>query len=266
MPTPAGAAKAATPHPLLPDDRLKHLYTTLLRTRLLRGRNRLHGNPKASVAREAIVAATVTHLVNGEAVLPAAGDQLAALARGHALRRIISAEARQESLDGVLPSTTGAAARFALATGYAMARRDAKQATLVFSGPGVTSLDELAPALAYASAHKLGVVFVIESAYDSNLSDAAQTDKCGVIGIPVDGNDVVAIYRVAQESFQRARRGVGPTLIDCKPWALDGKADPVRRLEQSLERRGLATARLKERTIDAFTRELSAPGNVKTRG
>ncbi len=265
MPTPAGAAKAATPHPLLPDERLRHLYTTLLRTRLLRGRNRLRESAKPLVAREAIVTGTVTHLVNQESVMPTAGDQLAALARGHALRRMLSAEAGGPPLVGVLASAPTAAARFAVAAGYAMARREEKGATLVFSGPGITSLDALAPSLAYAAKHKLGVVFMIESTADSDLSDAAQTERLGIYGIPVDGNDVVAVYRVAQESIQRARRGVGPTLIDCKPWPLDSKVDPVRRLEQALERRGLETARLKERTLAAFTRELTLLDTAKPR-
>jgi hypothetical protein len=49
-------------------------------------------------------------------------------------------------------------------------------------------------------------------------------------------------------------------LIDCKPWPLSAKqdspSDPVRRLEQTLERRGVATGTLKERTIATFRREL----------
>jgi hypothetical protein len=84
------------------------------------------------------------------------------------------------------------------------------------------------------------------------------TDAIGICGIPVDGNDVVAIYRVAHEAVQRARRGVGPTLIDCKPWSLEPGTDPVGRLEQSLERRGLETRRLKDRTLAAFRKELQA--------
>jgi TPP-dependent pyruvate/acetoin dehydrogenase alpha subunit len=67
---------------------------------------------------------------------------------------------------------------------------------------------------------------------------------------------------VAQEAIHRARRGVGPTLIDCKPWPLsakqDGPSDPVRRLEQTLEHHGVATGTLKERTIATFRRELAA--------
>jgi pyruvate dehydrogenase E1 component alpha subunit len=34
-------------------------------------------------------------------------------------------------------------------------------------------------------------------------------------GIKVDGKDVLAVYQAAEEAVQRARRGEGPTLIEC---------------------------------------------------
>ena len=43
---------------------------------------------------------------------------------------------------------------------------------------------------------------------NADLKQRAHTDPLGLYGIPVDGNDVVAIYRVAQEAIHRARRGV----------------------------------------------------------
>jgi dehydrogenase E1 component len=254
MPRRPNAATAAPPPPLISNERLQHLYVTLLRTRLVRQRNRLKGTAAPLIAREAIVTGTVTHLEDGDVVMPVVGDRLSALARGHALRRILAGA----PLPGVLASAPTTEARFAIATGHALARQGTNQVALVFSGSGITSLDALRPSLAYAAAHKLGIVFVIETAADSDVSSARHTKPLGLYGIPVDGNDVVAIYRVAQEAILRARRGVGPTLIDCKPWPLDGGTDPVRRLEQALERRGLLSGKLKERTLAAFQRELSA--------
>jgi TPP-dependent pyruvate/acetoin dehydrogenase alpha subunit len=254
MPKRPSAASAVTPHPLISNERLQHLYVTLLRARLLRARNRLRKSSSPLVAREAIVTGTVTHLEEGDSLMPVAGDQLAALARGHKLRAIVA----NRLIAGVLPGASTAGARFAIATGYAMAGQGGKQIVLAFSGPGIQSLDGLHTSMAYAAQQKLGMVFVIETAGDSDLSSSVHTDAIGICGIPVDGNDVVAIYRVAQEAIQRARRGVGPTLIDCKPWPLELAADPVRRLEQALERRGLETRRLKERTLAAFRKELQA--------
>ncbi|HZD77855.1 MAG TPA: thiamine pyrophosphate-dependent enzyme [Acidobacteriaceae bacterium] len=254
MPRRPSAAAAATPHPLLSNQRLQQLYVTLLRTRLLRRRNRLKESSASLVAQEAVVTGTVTHLEDGDALMPVAGDRLAALARGYSLHLVLASA----PLSGVLTAAPTAEARFAIATGYALARQGTQHITLAFSGPGLTSLDTLRSSVAYAARQKLGVVFVIESAADAELSSAKHTESLGLYGIPVDGNDVVAIYRVAQEAIHRARRGVGPTLIDCKPWLLDSPPDPVRRLEQTLERRGIAMNKLKERTLAAFKRELSA--------
>jgi pyruvate dehydrogenase E1 component alpha subunit len=254
MPRRPSAATAATPHPLISNQRLQQLYVTLLRARLLRQRNRLKESAASLVVREALVTGTVTHLEDGDAVMPVSGDRLAALTRGHSLRRVLAAE----PLPGVLSSAPTAEARFAIATGYALARQGTEHVALAFSGPGLASLDALRASLAYAAQHKLGIVFVIESAADADLSSARNTEPLGLYGIPVDGNDVVAIYRVAQEAIHRARRGVGPTLMDCKPWPLDGAADPVLRLEQALERRGIPTSKLKQRTLAAFKKELGA--------
>jgi TPP-dependent pyruvate/acetoin dehydrogenase alpha subunit len=259
---PSAANAAVAPHPLISNERLRHLYTTLLRARLLRQRNPLRG-PAPLVAREAVLTGTVTHLEKEDTVMPLPGDQVAALVHGHSIRRIF----RGDSLSGMLAPATAAGARFAIAAGYARAQQSSSQIVLAFSGPGVTSLDALRPSLAYAAQEKLGIVFVIETAAEAAVSSARHTEPLGLYGIPVDGNDVIAIYRVAQEAIQRARRGVGPTLIDCQPWPLAlkkaGPTDPVRRLEQALERRGLPTAKLTQQTIAAFRRELAAAGRKR---
>ena len=52
----------------------------------------------------------------------------------------------------------------------------------------------------------------------------------GVPGMPVDADDAVAIYRVAQESIGRARIGGGAALMECVPFVLEGaKASAARR-------------------------------------
>ena len=40
----------------------------------------------------------------------------------------------------------------------------------------------------------------------------------GIPGVVVDGNDVLAVYEAAQEAVARARKGEGPTLIECKTY------------------------------------------------
>jgi len=58
---------------------------------------------------------------------------------------------------------------------------------------------------------------------DEDLRDRAEA--YGIPGITVDGNDIVAVWRVTQESIHRARSGAGPTLIECRTWRWHAEAD-----------------------------------------
>lgn len=67
-----------------------------------------------------------------------------------------------------------------------------------------------------------------------------------IISIPVDKADVVAIYRVASEAIDKARRGAGPTLIQCVPFSLKRNPsanrhsqDPIRYMEYYLRKKNL---------------------------
>lgn len=253
---PKATAAPAAPQPLISDKRLRHLYATLLECGALRQHLKTKRRTASSAAGEAIVTGTVAHLEEDDVLMTTGGDRWSGLARGHSLRKVLSGA----RLPGILPPAGSAAACFAIATGYALAQRhedgETKRIALAFSGPGVTTLDGLAQPLAFAAANKAGVIFVIETAADEDVSGPRHTDKLGLPGIPVDGNDVIAIYRVAQEAVTRARRGGGPTLIDCKPWPLQGKANPVGKLEETLARRGLLRPDQKQRTLAAFAARL----------
>jgi TPP-dependent pyruvate/acetoin dehydrogenase alpha subunit len=74
----------------------------------------------------------------------------------------------------------------------------------------------------------------------------------------VDGNDVLDVYRAAREAIGRARRGEGPTLIECKTMRMRGHSehddasyvprplleewrgkDPIQRFETRLREQGI---------------------------
>jgi pyruvate dehydrogenase E1 component alpha subunit len=44
-------------------------------------------------------------------------------------------------------------------------------------------------------------------------------------GLTIDGNDVLAVYRAARDAVGRARRGEGPTLIECKTMRMRGHSE-----------------------------------------
>ena len=86
-----------------------------------------------------------------------------------------------------------------------------------------------------ASIWKLPVLFICENnqyatevpfSYSSgNPSIGSRGTAYGIPGITIDGNDVLEIYRVAEEAIARARSGGGPTLIECKTYRTRAHAE-----------------------------------------
>lgn len=80
---------------------------------------------------------------------------------------------------------------------------------------------------------------------------AGSTDEPYLPFIPVDSNDVVAIYRVVYEAIGRARKGRGPTVIDCLPYQVEAAGarrskaagDSVASMEHYLAGKGLLSSK-----------------------
>jgi pyruvate dehydrogenase E1 component alpha subunit len=49
-------------------------------------------------------------------------------------------------------------------------------------------------------------------------------------GVTIDGNDVSAVYTTTRKAVERARKGEGPTLIECKTYRHKGhsRVDPAK--------------------------------------
>jgi hypothetical protein len=109
----------------------------------------------------------------------------------------------------------------------------------------------------------LPIVFVVLPAAAGGKSGAvsALSLACGVAGIAVDGDDAVAIYRVAQESIGRARAGGGPALMECVPYVLPGtKAKPgdaIAGMERYMLQRRVVTEKWLESEARGFARRLA---------
>ncbi|MEM1587613.1 MAG: thiamine pyrophosphate-dependent enzyme, partial [Candidatus Bathyarchaeia archaeon] len=44
----------------------------------------------------------------------------------------------------------------------------------------------------------------------------------GIPGVIVDGNDPIAVWLATKEAIEKARKGEGPTLLECKTYRLKG--------------------------------------------
>jgi pyruvate dehydrogenase E1 component alpha subunit len=99
-----------------------------------------------------------------------------------------------------------------------------------------------------AAVWHLPVVVVIENNHYGEYSPLAATTAIsrlceraasyGIPGVPVDGNDLLAVRQVTADAFARARAGDGPTLIEADTYRYEGhsRSDPAKyRPEGELE-------------------------------
>lgn len=103
--------------------------------------------------------------------------------------------------------------------------RKTDQVSVCFFGDGASNEGTFHESLNIAAIQRLGVIFVCENnlyATATRVNEATLTksfaDRAAsyeMPGISVDGNDVLAVYTVAAEAVERARKGQGPTLIEC---------------------------------------------------
>jgi pyruvate dehydrogenase E1 component alpha subunit len=169
----------------------------------------------------------------------------------------VTADLRSD--DVVVPQERAASAEFterviAALSGAAAdrLRKNGRLTVIVCKGPAANpgSAPILREAHQLADEAKLPVLFV-EDWRKADQTGAAEKkasaplpQRIGAMpAIPVDAADVIAIYRVAHESMERAREGNGPTRIQCVRWPgasmSDNSGDAVGHLEQWLEARGL---------------------------
>ena len=121
-----------------------------------------------------------------------------------------------------------------LAVGAALGTRMKGQTSVVFCffGEGACNQGSFHEALNMASIYKLPVVFLCENNLWALSASFAETTAGGSVarraasyGIPgetVDGNDVEAVFTVAEKAAGRARQGMGPSLLECVSYRWEG--------------------------------------------
>jgi pyruvate dehydrogenase E1 component alpha subunit len=142
---------------------------------------------------------------------------------------------------GGIPIVTGA--------GLAAQLEGKGRVAVSFFGDGAASAGPFHESLNVAALWKLPMLYVCENnSYGVNtpvadavsVKDVAERAAAyGVPGVVVDGNDVLAVYEVAEAAVRRARAGQGPTLIECKTYRWRGhteiKGTPDRRPPEEIE-------------------------------
>jgi len=131
-----------------------------------------------------------------------------------------------------LPISIPVASQMNEAVGIAYAMKMQKKDRLVMSyfGDGATSEGDFHEALNFAQAFKTPNVFICQNNQwaisvprDQQTPSKTLAQKAlayGMPGIQVDGNDPLAVYAATREAAERARKGDGPTLIECITYRL----------------------------------------------
>jgi 2-oxoisovalerate dehydrogenase E1 component len=106
-------------------------------------------------------------------------------------------------------------------------RREDKVAVCYF-GDGAASKGDFHESLNFAGIHRLPIVFVCENngyaisvplSKESAVENIAQhAHSYGFGGVIVDGNDPLDVYAAVHSAMRRARKGEGPTLVECKTY------------------------------------------------
>jgi pyruvate dehydrogenase E1 component alpha subunit len=99
---------------------------------------------------------------------------------------------------------------------------------VVFFGDGGTEEGVFHETLNFSALKKLPVVFICENNFYATHShqrvrqvrdNIYQRSKIyGIPGLRIDGNDVVEVYNRSKIAIENARKGKGPTLIECRTY------------------------------------------------
>lgn len=295
--------------PRLSEEILRRLYTYMLKCRLVEERARLlfrqgkfSGNYYAAVGQEATEVGTTIDLLPEDTVAPSHRNFVTNIMKGTPLKLMYAQlYARKTSPDqgrsspahcgyapaNVITPASTIAAQLNIGTGVALGYKMQKRNHVVvaLSGEGSTSLGFWHEALNFAGVHKLPIIYVLENnlwaesvpiRLQTAVEDiAVRAQAYGFPGVTVDGNDAVAVYRAAREAIERARKGEGPTLIECKTYRWYGHSeidpakyrdleeveywkakDPIPAMERYLELHGMWSEEWKQELANQINAEI----------
>jgi 2-oxoisovalerate dehydrogenase E1 component len=292
----------------LPKDQLLKLFEEMLRIRrceeqLVRSHQRglIHGACHTYIGQEAVAVGVCAHLGKDDTVFSTHRGHGHALAKGVKPVQLIAELYGRES--GVSRGRGGSMHLFApevgmmgtsgivgpcilqaAGAGYSSMLLGSGLVGVAFFGDGAVNNGAFHEGLNLASIWKLPTLFVCENnqyatevPFEYAAGNPSVFDRAaayGMHGFELDGNDVLAIHQVAGEAIERARKGGGPTLLECKTYRTrphaEGMGDfgyrtreeveewknrcPIQRLKKYLLDRSLATIE----ELDAIEKQIAA--------
>ena len=248
----------------LSDDDLKRLYTAMIRVRkldekmvLLQRQGRI-GFYLACLGQEACHIGAAYALEPEDWIFPHYRNQGTPLLRGVPMQQMVHQcfgnasdpiKGRQMPVHYSfrdhnffsISSPLGTQIVQAAGTAYAMKLKGSNQVAMTSFGDGSSSEIDFHSGLNFAAVTKSPCIFMLEnnqwaisvpsSKQSASESYAIKAAAYGMPGVQVDGNDILAVYAASKEAVDRARRGEGPTLIECVTFRMSAHStsdDPSR--------------------------------------
>ncbi|HSB73029.1 MAG TPA: thiamine pyrophosphate-dependent dehydrogenase E1 component subunit alpha [Candidatus Methylomirabilis sp.] len=236
--------------------KLLEMYRTMLRIRLFEERvdelvltGQIHGTTHLYVGMEAVATGVCSALQPEDYITSTHRGHGHCIAKGADLGRMMAELLGKETgyckgkggsmhiadlEQGNLGATGIVGSGIPIATGAALALQMRKERRVVacFFGDGAANQGVFHESLNLAAIWKLPTIYVCENNQYAMSGPSREmfavpkiADRAAAYGIPgvtVDGNDVLAVHRAAQDSAARARRGDGPTLLTCETYRWKG--------------------------------------------
>ncbi|MBN1664658.1 MAG: thiamine pyrophosphate-dependent dehydrogenase E1 component subunit alpha [Deltaproteobacteria bacterium] len=206
-----------------------------------------------SIGEEAVhVGATYCLRKKEDVLVPSLRSRAAFFVKGLDVRSVMAAvHSRSNSLTGgkesshhlgateygILLTTGFIGSQYPLAVGAALALKLKKtdQVVMCFFGDGAASRGDFHESLNMAAVLSLPVIFVCENnqiamgtpiAYQMrNPEIVSRAVGYGMHGARVDGQDVMAVYETVHDAVELARKGKGPSLVECLTYRFAGHTD-----------------------------------------
>lgn len=150
---------------------------------------------------------------------------------------------------GILGTVPLVAATIPLAAGAALASkiRNDRRVSVSFFGDGATEEGHFHETLNIAALYRLPLLFVCENNFYSSHMQLLERRVCdnidsagqfhGMASARVDGNDILAVWDAATLAVDRARNGMGPTLIECRTFRWRGHVGPAWDMDVGIKRK-----------------------------
>lgn len=163
----------------------------------------------------------------------------------------------------------GAGIPIAVGAGLSSKMRSTEQVALCFFSDGASNTTRFHEGINLAAIWELPVVFIIENNHYAestsifyacklkNLSERAAA--YGIPGETVDGNDVIAVYEAVGRAIAWARKGQGPTLIECKTYRIYGHEEGD---EETYKTKAEIEEWVKKDAIKGFQKKLTETGVI----